>query len=155
MHRAEPVFFNELLNYALENTDTRMLKCLTVLQQYLNDMHIFGYDAKDTRRLLNKKGARWVEKDLEGVSSLSFHSASNLSIHMVTFDPSAYPCKGLRQHLLAEIISLDIEERQECRWSLYLRVPMRRFFILACTGSHACLPVSIPFAPVAKCKERA
>lgn len=49
MDGTEPPTFDAFLHFTLENSATHISQGLSVLQQYVNIMHVFGYDANDNR----------------------------------------------------------------------------------------------------------
>lgn len=87
---------------------------LKVLQQYLNIMHIFSYDANYKRRLWKRMNERRLERDLEKVNRF-FPGPKNQSASVVTIATSTNGGSGRKCHLPMQIISFDIEESKDSR----------------------------------------
>lgn len=132
-----------------------MSQGLRVMQKYLNNLRIFHYHANDKRRYWNRKKEGRLERALEEAITVFVPGSKTPLAVVVTITLSVNRHLDGERRLYVEIISLDIEEPQDCRtaptdlrsprpWSTPVRAAfntVRVAFSSSRTESNASIPV--------------
>lgn len=80
----EPILFDEFQNFTLKKKATDISQGVKVLQQYINDLHIFSYKANDKSWRCHRKNDCLLEWDMELENGIFFAGTKNTLASVIT-----------------------------------------------------------------------